>query len=813
MKSRRHLVPAVVAALGLCVWTWSWLSAQFELGDGFTAGEAVESLTVRIDIAAGGGDLTEPVALDLGLGFPLWLQPVGRAAGETVPFGAVAQSASVGGVVPAGSSAEFTFDVSADPGLDFLRTAPQLLDGVLVSDISRIGFASAGTANWTLGGYEIRINGRPFASHAGIDQSVQAAQEAAGFRQAELDLTIGPLETEAGELRGLIEAGLETADDQERLADIESALAPLAAERQRLLAQRAGRYPWYEEPDFDSPWRLETPIASARVTLLTYSHPGADTRNFVYFRAGGHKYVLNSPDQQLTGELGPQTYQLDLIAGPLTAADLRGNAVGMLAHGGLDGAAPDRWHPQRILVELDGRVVYDSEESAVDRLSLEAIRVIPPAHVAGDGSLAVNTPVLREAFVWHAGAGQGLDLLGGGVAPLPPPENPLYPDPEAGLAGGGLAGPGFDDGFPLFPGEYWPGFDPGWGPGGGWGPGWAPPGPWWPGFAPPPPWGGVFWWFPGLWGDIVHHLLEDLFDDLDPFGDPFQVDNVQIAAGWRYGDTFTITWDVTGDAAGVTDFTVQLLPVHPHDDPFLIGPAVAFDVNVPAGARSWDLIVPPDIDQYRFLRPVVTAWPVDPLMVHDTTSGPARPVFPLGTPPGAQPNPATDYLWAGGGMWGTEPVVFTGHPPAVGRSMWYFAGEQGHIDLDFGDPAPGYNIGLRPLPTDDVLVATLEGGTVTGQYRIIANVGFLGGTDAANTATFHIIPYITAGGMTQSYPADVTLAVVPGVPQPMPVLEVVVDTADIGGGPADLAIIIAVEDGTADFDHPPGFFGLRAVPN
>ena len=67
--------------------------------------------------------------------------------------------------------------------------------------------------------------------------------------------------------------------------------------------------------------------------------------------------------------------------------------------------------------------------------------------------------------------------------------------------------------------------------------------------------------------------------DLDPFGDPFQVDNVQIASGWRYGDTFTVTWDVTGDAAGVTDFTVQLLPVHPHDDPFLIGPAVAFDVN------------------------------------------------------------------------------------------------------------------------------------------------------------------------------------------------------------------------------------------
>ena len=61
------------------------------------------------------------------------------------------------------------------------------------------------------------------------------------------------------------------------------------------------------------------------------------------------------------------------------------------------------------------------------------------------------------------------------------------------------------------------------------------------------------------------------------------------------------------------------------------------------------------------------------------------------------------------------------------------------------------------------MISSFEGGTVTGQYRIVANVGFVGGIDAYNAATFHIVAILTAGGMTQSYPVNVMLTVVPGV--------------------------------------------------
>jgi hypothetical protein len=66
------------------------------------------------------------------------------------------------------------------------------------------------------------------------------------------------------------------------------------------------------------------------------------------------------------------------------------------------------------------------------------------------------------------------------------------------------------------------------------------------------------------------------------------------------------------------------------------------------------------------------------------------------------------------------------------------------------------------------------------------------------------------GGLPHN--SDVTLAVTPGVPEVMPLLEVVVDTAEVGIGPQDLNVVIAVEDGVLDFDHPPAFFGLRVIP-
>lgn len=65
------------------------------------------------------------------------------------------------------------------------------------------------------------------------------------------------------------------------------------------------------------------------------------------------------------------------------------------------------------MVEVDGRVVYDSEENDIDRMSLEAIRVIPPAHVDAAGKVVQNAPNPRETFIWEAGKAMGLDLAPG----------------------------------------------------------------------------------------------------------------------------------------------------------------------------------------------------------------------------------------------------------------------------------------------------------------------------------------------------------------------------------------------------------------
>jgi hypothetical protein len=276
---------------------------------------------------------------------------------------------------------------------------------------------------------------------------------------------------------------------------------------------------------------------------------------------------------------------------------------------------------------------------------------------------------------------------------------------------------------------------------------------------------------------------------------------------------YTVHWDVTGNAGEVADFTVQLLPVHPHDDPHIIGAPVAIALHVPAADRSCDLPVPVAGDQYQYLLPVVTAWPAHPALEHDTTTGPAQPLFPIATPPGIQPLPPVEFSWMTGGVFGGPGAInLGGFPPLAGRAAWYFAGEPGHIDLDFGNPAPGYNIALRPAPGDDLLFTSFGGGTVNGAYRIVANVGFLGGTDAANAATFHMYASLTAGGMFQGYPVvDQPLAVVPGPPTPMPLMTDV-DSVDVGGGPAELTVVVWVEGGDADFNHPPAFFGLRVIP-
>ncbi len=210
------LAPLVVAMV-----TWSLAQADFQLNTDRQAGEVVQSLTVRIDVGAQGGDLQEPVALDLGLGLPFWLHPVGRNAAEPAPFGAIPQQTTAGTKVAAGSSATFTFVVEGEAGQDVLGTSPQLLAGVEVSDLARIGFASQGTNDWVLAGYEIQLNGQTFASNDKVGVKAKEAQDDARFKLADLGLQTAPLEQELGDLSALVQAKLAGPADLARLVEVE----------------------------------------------------------------------------------------------------------------------------------------------------------------------------------------------------------------------------------------------------------------------------------------------------------------------------------------------------------------------------------------------------------------------------------------------------------------------------------------------------------------------------------------------------------------------------------------------------------------
>ena len=110
------------------------------------------TLQVEITVGAEGEPLKESLALDLGLGFPLWLSSVGQTPGLLRPFGAMPHSGA-GDTVAPGETATFEFSANEDSGLDTLLTSPQLLADVQVGDIRRIGFASRGESGWVLSRY------------------------------------------------------------------------------------------------------------------------------------------------------------------------------------------------------------------------------------------------------------------------------------------------------------------------------------------------------------------------------------------------------------------------------------------------------------------------------------------------------------------------------------------------------------------------------------------------------------------------------------------------------------------------------------
>jgi len=190
--------------------------------------EVIAKITVQLDIGAG-DDLQEPIALDLGLGYRLWLHPIGHKAGEPPPPGAIPEETTAKDKIAAGESALFTFTANGDAGQDQFRTSRQLLANTTVGDIARVGFASAGTTNWVLAGYDIMINDKPFAS--GKPNVKAGEREAWNKRLAELAGEIGPLEQVRNDMQQLLLANQLEENDKAQLQDVLAKLGPLVREK------------------------------------------------------------------------------------------------------------------------------------------------------------------------------------------------------------------------------------------------------------------------------------------------------------------------------------------------------------------------------------------------------------------------------------------------------------------------------------------------------------------------------------------------------------------------------------------------------
>ncbi|MCC7339389.1 MAG: zf-HC2 domain-containing protein [Pirellulaceae bacterium] len=366
--------------------------------------------TIRISIRTGeqAAPLQEPLDVHLGFGFPLRLLEVSDLSG----FAAVPQRSSLragSSELAPGGDAWFEFAVAPKNfGDDKLRKTPQLLAGLKLKDICKIGFASQGKSDWELAGYTIEVNGKPFASNDAVKVRPQTALASDQQTLADLlpihEVLARRLEEyktldSAGYLDGSARTDWETAKQE-----FEKLTEPLLSAGGKLM----GQIPWYLEQTtaLDSYDKYSAP-RSVDVTLVTSPLDQSGTLNTVYFSAGGHKYALSSSTNPLKN--GPELNQFhisadDLSRDPLDLSDLKTFGIGVIGGSHLFGKIPDRLRLDRVLVKVDGKTTYDSDMVVSDRQSLGQIDLIPMAHLDEDGNIVQNVMHSElERSVWMSG--------------------------------------------------------------------------------------------------------------------------------------------------------------------------------------------------------------------------------------------------------------------------------------------------------------------------------------------------------------------------------------------------------------------------
>jgi hypothetical protein len=275
--------------------------------------------------------------------------------------------------------------------------------------------------------------------------------------------------------------------------------------------------------------------------------------------------------------------------------------------------------------------------------------------------------------------------------------------------------------------------------------------------------------------------------------------------------------------------------------------------NAPKGARSASGklgTLPDGVDpRSLFLRPVVTAVPVDPGMADPTKpadpkqpdpkqppdtppdtpsagTGPARAIFPASASLVGQPNLQSPFTWwhlpaPPAGMQ-TQAISWNGPSPKLLRAAWSVNQVvRSDNDVLFDSAWPGRHLGARLQEGDTVRLELRIPKTAFagGKRHFIAHLGFLGGPGAQNTVKARLIcEWLTSTeaavpGTTKVFvpaPAGKVLEAAAG--NPMQLFDQEFDAAGLPAAADHLRVRVYLTGGPFDPAHPPALFGVRLVP-
>jgi hypothetical protein len=699
----------------------------FEMGS-LPPDEVIESIKITLGVGTEGAALGEPVDVHLGLGFPLRLYPLGGVRHEP-SFAAFPHKSSLEGMAEAiqpGQMATFEFSAKeGGAGTDVLRTSQQLLTGVKCGDLQSIGFASQGRTDWVLAGYRIEVNGKLFAANGLVD--VNAQKKLASSRESLMKML----------------PAYEAKTRKTTLTDAEKAELKVEHALVRALSGRVvGAVPWHEEADekFTPASMPGTKVESLRVTLTGGKGPQQGTRNPVYLVAGARKFLLSSEADPLGDASEPRLFDIagfELAMNPLPKEALAAPGIGIVGSGAPMNKIPDRAQFQRVVLEVDGQVVYDSDKQADDQKTLPVLWLSPATHFDENGDLVRATPTPGEVPVWNSGM-----KLAEAPAVLPPePQVPVLPPivgPPIGLPPPPLLPPVrtvLPGGLPL--------------PGGG---------------------GGLL--------PLLNTVAQLLFP-LPPPAAPL-ISGVRIAPTTpivRGGDSVTVNWTAGGNVSNVASWRVDLFAVLPHKPvPVLITPMSTL-LGVPAGATSvvmpainaaavTPLLIPGSAEaSYLYVQPRVTALSATGNVL-TAANGSILPLFPAGTPlpnflfglrrgpiippPGAAHAPAPSFQVTPAVTppftpWAAMPLA----DPLAVSSAWSLTAEHGthfgllfasHENIPGATTLPAWSTAVRPTGNGTEQITIRFEGLIPAPLaqagmRAVAHVGFVGGSSPTTTGT------------------------------------------------------------------------------